>query len=309
MKPLFIVGSPRSGTTWLQLLLAQFAPVATSQETHLFSRYLGPVRSAWEDSRRGATGLHNVVDDTEFLEWCRTIAVRTLESILSKKEGANIPLEKTPGHVFHMLEIDELLPGSRFLHIIRDPRAVTSSLLRVGESWGGDWAPQTTRGAVCVWRRHVEAGRRAADALGEEYREVRYEDLCYDPVDELRPVLRWIGVEASRDECRRAVRACDFNRINEEGAQHAAADEVNIRPGKGADARTSRVDAWRRELSRTDVSVVEWEAGELMLDLGYPLLRDRRRKPAKLTVRDAFRSACDVATSAVRALAGRTGRS
>ena len=38
---LFIVGSPRSGTTWLQLLLAGHPEVATRGETHLFEHFVG----------------------------------------------------------------------------------------------------------------------------------------------------------------------------------------------------------------------------------------------------------------------------
>lgn len=40
MKHVFVVGSPRSGTTLVQLLLAQHLEIATVQETHLFKRYV-----------------------------------------------------------------------------------------------------------------------------------------------------------------------------------------------------------------------------------------------------------------------------
>jgi hypothetical protein len=62
----FVVGSPRSGTTWLQLLLAQHPAVATHQETHLFHNYLGPLERAYRGGRDTAqlrdVGIHNVVD-------------------------------------------------------------------------------------------------------------------------------------------------------------------------------------------------------------------------------------------------------
>lgn len=44
---IFIVGAPRSGTTWLQLMLARHPAISTCQETHLFSSYLGPMHKAW----------------------------------------------------------------------------------------------------------------------------------------------------------------------------------------------------------------------------------------------------------------------
>jgi hypothetical protein len=38
----FLIGCPRSGTTWLQRLLASHPQVRTVQETFLFPRYISP---------------------------------------------------------------------------------------------------------------------------------------------------------------------------------------------------------------------------------------------------------------------------
>ncbi len=55
---MFIVGSPRSGTSYLQNLLASHPDIHTGEETHLFERYIGPSVRAWERHlERGVAGL------------------------------------------------------------------------------------------------------------------------------------------------------------------------------------------------------------------------------------------------------------
>ena len=64
----FIVGAPRSGTTWLQRLLATHPRIRTGQESKLFRWYIAPQLRMWamETTRernretangRGGTGL------------------------------------------------------------------------------------------------------------------------------------------------------------------------------------------------------------------------------------------------------------
>src|SRR5205085_953700 len=45
---LFVVGCPRSGTTWIQRLLATHPCVRTGQESDLFDLYIGPQLRTWQ---------------------------------------------------------------------------------------------------------------------------------------------------------------------------------------------------------------------------------------------------------------------
>ena len=45
---LFVVGCPRSGTTWVQRLLATHPRIRTGQESDVFDQYIGPQLRAWE---------------------------------------------------------------------------------------------------------------------------------------------------------------------------------------------------------------------------------------------------------------------
>ena len=58
----FLVGGPRSGTTWLQLLLSRSPRIATANETHLFTGYTRSLFSAWNQHQRNVRelGLHHL---------------------------------------------------------------------------------------------------------------------------------------------------------------------------------------------------------------------------------------------------------
>src|SRR5271166_3282632 len=92
----FLVGCARSGTTWLQLLLSQHPRVSTSQETNLFSVYMGPLWSSWQDefSNKHATGLNKPLGQDTFLDLCRRVSAAVLERFPRVSGEETIILEK-----------------------------------------------------------------------------------------------------------------------------------------------------------------------------------------------------------------------
>lgn len=135
----FILGAPRSGTTWTQLLLSQHPEVSTSPETHLVDGYLAPLheRVRWEQER-DMTGLTSVLPEDELRRLFAEFAASVLGSVSSRaEEGASVFVEKTPQNALHLDVLLEHFPGARFLHVIRDPRDVAASMLAASRSWGG----------------------------------------------------------------------------------------------------------------------------------------------------------------------------
>lgn len=116
--------------------------------------------------------------------------------------------------------LNEVFPDARFVHIVRDGRAVASSLLHISDwQWRGWYGPyswrygplspedqadweQSEKSFVALagiqWRIHtraVEAGRQAVDPA--RYLEVRYEDFCRAPLETMRRVATFADLAPS----------------------------------------------------------------------------------------------------------------
>ena len=137
---LFIVGSPRSGTTWLHMLLTRSPAIGSAFETHLFAGYM---RSNFERWRRWAAadhvmGLHHLLDEPAYFAILRDFAAAVLAKVSEDKPSARFILEKTPAHGAFADDILALFPDAFFIHLIRDPRAVVASLLAASQGWAAD---------------------------------------------------------------------------------------------------------------------------------------------------------------------------
>jgi hypothetical protein len=277
VKRVFILGCPRSGTTWTRLLLAQHPRIATGPETHLFNRYLGPLEATWRDMRdmRGH-GLALIMSDEDFYGLCREFAEKALAKIEAARPGAAVIAEKTPWNALHWRLIHRLFPDAYFLHVLRDPRDTACSMLAAGRKWAA-WAPTGVVSAARVWRNMVEQGLAVAAAT-ERHAEVRYERLIADGAAELERIFAWLGEPVPRAVCDAAVEACRFEKLRE------ARIAQNANP---AFLRRGEAGAWRDELSAAQVAAIEFVAGDFMDRLGYERASRRRRaRPASVWFHD-----------------------
>lgn len=273
-----IVGCPRSGTTWLQLLLAQHPAVETTQETHLFSNYLGRLYTEWsrETSAKSPTGLTTLVDESAFHEALRKMADGILAHALPPGSHPVILVEKTPHHIHAARLIHTLYPDVSFLNIVRDPRAVVASLLAASSDWGRSWAPAGSVGAAEQWRRSVRAGDEIA-RVTERNRTVRYEDLSARPVEELEGVLTWLGLPFERHETEEWVARCSADRMRR--APHGVRTPPNMKASVRTTLRRGTVDSWKTELSRSQIATVEYLARREMPRFGYEPVVNRGQRP------------------------------
>jgi hypothetical protein len=110
--------------------------------------------------------------------------------------------------------LDALLGGPRFIHIVRDGRAVATSLLGQGWWWGHRWREDWQMGelppdaaaaweasgrspyvlAAIQWRIQTSAVEEARSTIAaERFTAVRYEDLCADPTAVMARLLAFAG--------------------------------------------------------------------------------------------------------------------
>jgi hypothetical protein len=289
---LFIVGCPRSGTTWVRELLAAHPDVvAAPGETALFALYVRQLEAAWKKELRRSPrnpgyGLAPLLGPDEFDALLRSFANGVLDKAAPTRPGCRLRVEKTPDHALHAPLILRLFPDAFFLHVIRDPREVYCSW-RGARAWTRDF-PDNPVDAARAWRHIVSRGRGIAE-LTPRYAEVRYEELLADAPGQLRRLLDWLSLPADAELCDRLVAACRIDALRE-----PRADPTHPKP---AFFRSGKADGWRGELTRSELRRIEHVAGPLMETLAYARATPASRwPPPRLLARqllEGARSALD----------------
>ncbi len=259
-SPVFIVGCARSGTSIFGEALAAHPGI-----TYLFE--LSPMWSGLvgerEDHRLDAT---HAGDD---------VARRVYEGFTEASSPAPVAVlvEKNPKHVLRMPFLDRIFPWARYLHIVRDGRDVTASLMfrNRGERWGHleipGWRELLARHprenhVRCAhqWRDSVTIARQDGSRLGDRYLEVSYERLVRDPGVEVPRALGFIGL-AVTDEVREF-----WTKIRDEtrGSYHARKQVRHY-----VENHSRRIGRFRENLTPGQQRDVEGICQELLVELGY----------------------------------------
>lgn len=285
----FIVGSPRSGTTLLRLMLDSHPEIAIPPETHFVPELItaigagaGPeeavrVASAgrfWDDL---GLPVDEVRQEFRSLRPLRAAgALRAVYRMYADRFGKARWGDKTPAYVMHMGLISATLPEARFIHVIRDGRDVVLSQWKRADGRGAKRPPVERLAAN--WQRSVSSGRAASVTL-DNYREVRFEELVTEPERHLQELCELLALDWDPSMLgyheRSASRLEELNRnlpqrgpaIEVPGAERLAAHALTKQPPDPA-ARYR----WKAEMSREDALAFERVAGDLLDELGYELL-------------------------------------
>jgi hypothetical protein len=246
-EPVFVVGAPRSGTTWLaELLQAHPSTVGIPQgETQMFWA-LAPLWLSAE--RRRGPGIRTLVTHDELVTAVRAFCDALFEAARATQgPGATHFIEKTPAHAVHVARMHEVYPDAWFVHIVRDGRDVVRSIARFDLE---ELRPIDIPTAAAEWDRLNRLILAEAPRL-DRYRMVRYEELVDAPVDGACGLLEWMGLP-----CDEGVRTRVGGAAGTPVSQHAGKGPVG--PGK-----------WRDDLSDAQLSTIYRIAGPLLVELGY----------------------------------------
>jgi len=242
-RPVFVLGAPRSGTTFMASSIGRVPGFVDLGEVGLWKAAIPELVPRPEDE--SARELRGMLESVR-----RYGLVRGLRAV-----------EQSPETAFVLGAVVRAYPQAAIVHMVRDPRDVAASLLekgwlRAGRSGRDDvgapyghharfWVEpervaefdraDDARRAGWAWRRYVTAARAAPGNTIE----VRYEELADDPAAASEPL-----------------------------AAHLGADPVLLARAL-TDMHGESVERWRRNLTREQVAEVESEAAELMDELGY----------------------------------------
>lgn len=287
-EPFFVVGSDRSGSTMLRLMLNEHSRLSIPPETWFLTDLMDvlPLDGPLDEGQR-ARAVSIIKSHWRWKEWgiaderldacVRPLRSPTLaaliDSVFRLKSAKPRWGDKTPGYVTELSRLHRLFPAAKFVHIVRDGRDVCLSLRQTG--WRGD----TTWSIARYWSEHVGIGFEQGRALPSHlYLEMSYGDLVRNTEQTLRRVCDFLGEDFEPGMLRFYE-----NAEQETPARARKMHTKTLRP-----PRESDVDRWKRELGHVQVLIFEAAAANTMITAGQSLrfpVRARLAKPV-LTLLD-----------------------
>ena len=261
----FIVGAPRSGTTWVQRLLQSHDLICGGEESHFFGNYSG---TRWEaqkqlNSPRGLGPL-TYMDQDAFDDMYRGMWRTIFARLYAEHPQALVHLEKTPSNALFLDEIHNLFPDARYIFLTRDSRAVTSPLIHAGNTWGDHWAPTDPRLAALMWRKHNLAMRTwRAQHPDLPVLELKYEDAVADTEAALARMIAFLIPDESRQRISETLQAYQ--------ADQAGKTEQTRKKDPSGFARVRGATGWQKDMTLWQ-KFVSWRfTRKLMRELGYDI--------------------------------------
>jgi hypothetical protein len=210
-RPIFIIGSPRSGTSVLAWALAQHPGLWTSSESNLLAELLEDEDLVARIDRARSGIVHE--------EWLATHAVNLVEvlaalgvglnALFASRAGGKRWIDQTPRNTPIVSLLATMFPTAQFLHILRDGRRVVESMRNFGarldqssrlQSGAAKTAPPwvTDFAVACAdWQGYVELGLAFAAHNSHRCLTVVNERLMAEPAEGFAEIFHFLGVEPS----------------------------------------------------------------------------------------------------------------
>lgn len=238
----FLVGCPRSGTTLLQSLIASHPRITSFPESHFFSK----VQAKWRCLR--ALGVASWKTRSHLFSYFKDIGhedvlkhslrfgmvsisayvdayVRGLDAVARRRK---VPfwLDKTPQHLHYIEHIQQYVPKTSIIHIVRRGEDVVASMFEVTrrhpEEWGGKRDVKT-----CLerWRNDInftlQYGRFSNHIV------LHYDDVVQNTEASLQRVCRHLGVDYDAAMLDQYKETAQRVRTNQETWKERTTDEIS----------------------------------------------------------------------------------
>lgn len=272
--PIFVLGSVRSGTTLLYHMILSAGGFAVYRtESHVMNlleprfgdlsvlRNREKLMDAWLDSKLfRVSGLDSDQIKKKVLAECRNGGhfLRIVMGEIARNQSVERWADCTPEHLLYLRRIKQTIPDALIIHIIRDGRDVALSLEK--QKWvrpiPWDHSRPLFAGGV-YWEWMVRKGREEGRKLGDDYYEVRFENLIADPGGTLAGLGEFIHHDL------------DYDRILRNGI--GSVNDPNSSFGVNAKGGFNPVGRWRNSLPPEELASLEGMIGDTLQELGYPL--------------------------------------
>ncbi len=289
-SPIFIVGANRSGTTLLRLILNAHPHIGIPEEIIYFGSFIAGVPiEQWRSPGLSEAAYTAFV--TDFVEEkCKVLDSidhkGVIDQILSSKErGFCFPYktvleawagahekqrwgEKTPGNLFYADILLQMFPDAKFIHLIRDPRAGVSSMMKT------TFFPDDIAFNAMSRRKFMRKGRAILEKSVPAAQRLllRYEDIVTEPEVTIRAICNFVGEEFE-------PAMLSFYKDSSRYMKEEASSSFNKAATKPISA--AMLDKWKKQLAPADIALIENICYEEMREFGYdfsgnPLLLPQR---------------------------------
>jgi hypothetical protein len=270
-----MIGTQRSGSNLLRLMLNQLKGVSAPHPPHILERFM-PLLPAYGDLGDPVNFAQLVDDVCHLVEYnpvpwtgitldrkaiIDRVSVPTLPELTriiyemkAEREGAKIWMCKSMANIRYADELEKYPEKPLYLHLFRDGRDVALSFKKaiVGEKHIYHIAKQ--------WKTEQEASLKLRKLIGpDRVIQVRYEDLLSQPQQVLAELCSFVGAEYSDD-------AMDYHQSVEskETANSGLMWQNVVKP-----VLSDNHNKFLKELSREDILIFEQVAGDTLEKLGY----------------------------------------
>lgn len=171
-------------------------------------------------------------------------------------------MEKTTSTEIYALEMAELFPRAKFIHLLRDPRDNWASLSSGWEERYKGLNDEMNR----LKQSMIERGRLGMELAGynqesigaDRYKIVRYEDLTTDTQGVMKDLAEFVGIQFSQDLLKPTILSYPWKGNNFEGIKFDKASTVNV-------------NRWKERITQEDAQLIEFHFSDLMKKYNYAL--------------------------------------
>jgi hypothetical protein len=211
--PIFIIGTERSGSNLLRLMLNAHSRIAIPHPPH-FMRFFAPIADSYGDlaveaNRQAIVADHLVLLRRHIHPWLQPIdgsraVTEAAPTVFGVMAACYEQYRRAVGKArwgckstFMVHYVDDALaqyPDARFVWLVRDPRDVASSAKRSVFGYSHPYR------MAKLWQEQQELGCRARDGYGPDaVYLLRYEGLVLAPAAELATLCAFLGEKVEPD--------------------------------------------------------------------------------------------------------------
>ena len=202
---IYLVGYPRSGTTLVLNQLVELKAIQSGPETHFYRYFNGNINLRGLTIDEAITKISSnkrMLDfglsknDLEFIlknkQYDRNFLKSFIDQYLIKK-GLDpkhvVFIEKTPAHILFFSEILKIDEEAKFIFIVRDPRDVVFSNLKV------NWTHNNYFKHAVEWNIYFDQYLKLKSFNSRKVIFVKYENFLSDTENEIHKICNFLNID------------------------------------------------------------------------------------------------------------------